>query len=101
MLVLWQSAPQTVGALGKALYLDSGTLTPLLKRLEASGLVERTRDAHDERRVLIDLTQRGQDLREAASRVPHALQEATRCTEDEARALRDLVYALIEQLPLQ
>ena len=55
MLVLWEEEPQTVGSLGARLYLDSGTLTPLLKRMEAAGLVSRTRDADDERRVLIGL----------------------------------------------
>ena len=51
MLVLWEEEPQTVGALGARLYLDSGTLTPLLKRMEAAGLVSRTRDAEDQRRL--------------------------------------------------
>ncbi|HWA61253.1 MAG TPA: MarR family transcriptional regulator, partial [Caulobacteraceae bacterium] len=59
MLVLWEGAPQTVGSLGARLYLDSGTLTPLLKRMEAAGLVIRRRDAEDERRVRIALTEKG------------------------------------------
>ncbi|HEX6913526.1 MAG TPA: MarR family transcriptional regulator [Longimicrobium sp.] len=63
MLALWERAPRSVGALGGALGLDSGTLTPLLKRLEAGGLVTRTRDAADERRVLVGLTPAGLDLR--------------------------------------
>lgn len=73
MLALWESAPRTVKALGEALQLDSGTLTPLLKRLEAAGLVTRTRDAADERRVQIDLTPAGAALRERAEGVPAAL----------------------------
>lgn len=70
MMALWETTPQTVGALGKRLSLDSGTLTPLFKRLEKLGLVERRRDPDDERRVLIDLTEKGQALREKAAGVP-------------------------------
>lgn len=73
MLALWEQAPRTVKALGQALELDSGTLTPLLKRLEAAGFVTRTRDAEDERRVQIALTQKGLALREQAADVPTAL----------------------------
>src|ERR1700761_624923 len=64
MLVLWEQEPQTVGGLGGRLYLDSGTLTPLLKRMEAAGLVVRQRDTQDERRVQIALTDKGRALRE-------------------------------------
>ncbi|WP_066687224.1 MarR family winged helix-turn-helix transcriptional regulator [Caulobacter sp. CCH9-E1] len=73
MLVLWEQSPRTVGALGDALDLDSSTLTPLLKRLEASGLVERRRDPDDERRVIVALTEKGQALREQAASVPEKL----------------------------
>jgi DNA-binding MarR family transcriptional regulator len=73
MLVLWEEEPQTVGSLGARLYLDSGTLTPLLKRMEAAGLVSRTRDADDERRVLIGLTERGRALRADALHVPETI----------------------------
>ena len=73
MLVLWEKDPQTVGALGSRLYLDSGTLTPLLKRMEVAGLVNRQRDPADERRVLIALTDAGRQLRAQASHVPDAL----------------------------
>jgi DNA-binding MarR family transcriptional regulator len=73
MLVLWEQSPRTVGALGDALDLDSSTLTPLLKRLEAGGLVERHRDPDDERRVIVALTDKGQALREQAASVPEKL----------------------------
>jgi DNA-binding MarR family transcriptional regulator len=73
MLALWERAPSTVGELGEALGLDSATLTPLLKRLEASGLVTRRRDTADERRVLVEPTAKGQALRERASSVPAAM----------------------------
>ena len=75
MLVLWERADDTVsvGDLGAQLQLDSGTLTPLLKRLEKAGLVRRDRDPADERRVLIGLTGEGLDLRERAASVPFAI----------------------------
>lgn len=73
MLVLWEQAPRTVKALGQALELDSGTLTPLLKRLDAAGFVTRARDAEDERRVQIALTAKGDALRKRAAEVPAAL----------------------------
>ncbi|MEN3793022.1 MarR family transcriptional regulator [Fulvimarina sp. MAC3] len=77
MLVLWEETQQSVSQLGERLYLDSGTLTPLLKRLEASGFVERRRDPADERRVLISLTERGRGLRAEADRMVTNLAEAT------------------------
>ena len=73
MLVLWEDAPRTVKALGQALDLDSGTLTPLLKRLEAAGFVSRRRDAQDERKVQIDLTEAGRALQAQAAEIPAAL----------------------------
>ena len=77
MVALWErDEPQTVGELGRRLHLDSGTLTPLLKRLEADGLVTRTRDAADERRVLVAVTPAGQALRRDACDVPARIASA-------------------------
>ena len=73
MLALWEHAPRTVGALGEALDLDSGTVTPLLKRLEKQDLLRRRRDPVDERRVIVELTAAGQALRARAAEVPAAL----------------------------
>ena len=73
MLVLWEGDEQTVGALGARLYLDSGTLSPLLKRMETAGLVKRQRDPTDERRVLVALTEQGRSIRERASHVPETM----------------------------
>ena len=76
MLALWaEGEAMTVGGLGDRLGLDSGTLTPLLKRLEHSGLVKRRRDPSDERRVLVSLTSAGKKLRQAAAGIPGCLQE--------------------------
>ncbi|HEX7760386.1 MAG TPA: MarR family transcriptional regulator [Caulobacteraceae bacterium] len=70
MIALWEEAPQSVGGLGRRLNLDSGTLTPLFKRLEKLGLVTRERDHQDERRVLVNLTDAGRALRARASHIP-------------------------------
>ncbi|OHV56779.1 MarR family transcriptional regulator [Pseudofrankia sp. BMG5.36] len=74
MLVLWEAPePLTVGDIGARLHLDSGTLTPLLKRLEDLGLADRTRDPADERRVLITLTEAGQAMRAKAAGIPERI----------------------------
>lgn len=93
LLVLWEEQPQTVGALGIRLYLDSGTLTPLLKRMEAAGLIARRRDPADERRVLVTLTEEGQVRRTEALHVPATLGQGydPEAIED----LRERVAALV------
>ena len=79
MLALWEHDAQTVSGLGERLALDSGTLTPLLKRLEAQGQVRRERDADDERRVIVRLTDAGRKLKIAARSVPQAIGRASGC----------------------
>jgi len=98
MLVLWETRPHSVGSLGAALHLDSGTLTPLLKRMETAGLVTRARDAGDERRVMIDLTEQGAALREAAASVPETLARGLELSGPALEALRDSVQALVAAL---
>lgn len=91
MLALWEaSTPMPVGGLASRIGLDTGTLTPLLKRLEQAGFIERRRDDADERRVLITLTARGKALQEKAAHVPGCLQEVLQLDIDieTARALR-------------
>jgi DNA-binding MarR family transcriptional regulator len=88
MLVLWEDGDQPVKKLGERLRLDSGTLSPLLKRLEAAGLVRRERSARDERSVEVRLTEEGAALRERAVEVPRRIVAATGCDVDEIRALR-------------
>lgn len=73
MLVLWEQGPVTVKALGERLLLESGTLSPLLQRLERRRLVRKAQDAEDARRVLVSLTARGEALRAEAAQVPEAL----------------------------
>jgi len=101
MLVLWEKSPRTVGELGDALRLDSATLTPLIKRLEAAGYVTRQRDAADERRVLIAPTPGGQALRERAAGVPHAMRCQLPIETEELVALRSILDQLNQTQAVQ
>ncbi|WP_133609539.1 MarR family transcriptional regulator [Aquabacterium commune] len=98
MLVLWERDDHTVLELGELLQLDSGTLTPLLKRMEAAGWVSRQRDATDERRVRISLTPQGAALRERAEGVPEAIFCQAGMAIDEMSSLRRQLHALRQQL---
>jgi DNA-binding MarR family transcriptional regulator len=98
MLALWEHAPSTIGALGEALGLDSATLTPLLKRMEASGLVTRRRDAADERRVLVEPTAKGQTLRAHMKDVSAALACSVPLGAGEAKALHATLTHLVAGL---
>ena len=98
MLVLWEGDGITVSQLGQRLALDSGTLTPLLKRLEASGLLQRLRDSADERRVLLQLSREGRALKRKALAVPAAIACAAGCELDELASLTARLKALREQL---
>src|SRR5437773_10980049 len=80
MLVLWERDGVPVKGIGERLLLDSGTLTPLLKRLEAAELIKRTRSTEDERQVLIALTAQGQALKEKARAVPQAILASSACS---------------------
>src|SRR6202011_5003219 len=84
--------------LGEGLFLDSGTLTPLLKRLEAAELIKRTRSTEDERQVLIALTARGQALKEKARTVPQAILAASACSLTELSAMKNDLVALRDRL---
>jgi DNA-binding MarR family transcriptional regulator len=96
MLVLWEDpdSSRTVGELGERLHLDSGTLTPLLKRLTAMGYVTRSRDAHDERRVLVSLTPEGTALRDRLAAVPESFLACLGIDAPGAETLRDQLTAL-------
>ena len=95
MMVLWAEREISVKLLGQRLYLDSGTLTPLLKSLEAKGFVTRTRSESDERIVLVRLTDAGFALQEKALSVPAGMRSCMRLTEDEAATLYKLLYKLL------
>lgn len=98
MLVLWERDGLMVSELGERLYLDSGTLTPLLKRLEASGYISRVRDANDERRVNITLTPSGRKLKTRAAKIPGCILSASQCALPELVALTNQVQSLRQRL---
>jgi DNA-binding MarR family transcriptional regulator len=94
MVLLWEQDDQTVGSLGEKLFLESSTLTPLLKRLEALGHVKRTRDPVDERQVRVRLTDKGRAMREKARGIPDCILEASGLEIDELRRLQSELVAL-------
>ncbi|XVQ08235.1 MarR family winged helix-turn-helix transcriptional regulator [Spirillospora sp. CA-255316] len=98
MLTLWESDGPTVKELGARLRLDSGTLSPLVKRMEAAGLVERRRGRSDERSVSVHLTRRGAGLRERAAELPLRIMEATGLDVDDLRTLHALLGRVTERL---
>jgi DNA-binding MarR family transcriptional regulator len=98
MLVLWESEPLTVSRLGERLHLDSGTISPLLKRLESAGLVSRTRRPADERSVEVALTTAGRELRSRARHVPEAVGGCIAGTPQEYRDARDQLTALLDRV---
>ena len=98
LLVLWEQDDVQVSRIGERLHLDSGTLTPLLKRLEASQLVRRTRDCDDERRVRITLTEQGRALRMRAQQVPACMQSRSQLDLSQIAALRQQLQGLRAQL---
>ncbi|KQP12709.1 MarR family winged helix-turn-helix transcriptional regulator [Pseudorhodoferax sp. Leaf267] len=98
MLALWERDGLSVSELGERLFLDSGTLTPLLKRLEAAGLIARIRAVEDERRVHISLTAEGRKLKARAARIPGCVLAASQCSVAEIQALTQQVRALRERL---
>ena len=96
MLVLWEKESVTVKELGEALYLDSGTLTPLLKKMEAKGLLYRRRSEEDERNLIVSLTDAGRALKDRALSVPRQMAGCVRLEPEEAEELYRLLYKLLK-----
>lgn len=94
MLVLWEADGLMVSEIGERLFLDSGTLTPLLKRLESSGLISRQRDAEDERRVRVKLTAEGRILKQQAADIPACVAAQTQCDSPELLSLGQRIKTL-------
>lgn len=88
MLLLWENDAVTVNALGERLFLDSATLTPLLKRLQAMGLITKQRDSHDQRQVVLSLTATGHELKTKALSIPNAVMCSTGCSPTQAQQLK-------------
>jgi MarR family transcriptional regulator, organic hydroperoxide resistance regulator len=98
MLVLWERDGLMVSELGERLFLDSGTLTPLLKRLESAGLIARIRAVEDERRVHITLTAEGRKLKARAQKIPGCIRSASQCSIGELMQLKQQLRDLRTQL---
>ncbi len=98
MLVLWEQESISVKSLGDRLYLDSGTLSPLLKRLEARGLVQKERSGADERQVFVSITQKGRALRAKALSVPQEMQRRLSFSSGDAQSLALLLQKLLFSL---
>ncbi len=98
LLTLWEQDGLPLRAIGERLGLDSGTLTPLLRRMEESGLVTRTRDAEDERQVHISLTAKGKRLEAKVQSFPASIGAAASCSSAELQALRNLLFTLRDDL---
>jgi len=98
MVTLWEEDGQTVGGIGEKLFLESSTLTPLLKRLEAAGFIQRIRSKEDERQVLIHLTGEGVALKKKAASIPACVLDATEQTAEELTRLKAEIITLREAL---
>ncbi len=95
MMVLWEKREVTSKEIGERLHLDSGTLTPVIKKLEEKGFVTRSRCAEDERNLLVTLTDAGLDLRQRAEPIPERVGACVRLTPEDAKALYGLLYRLL------
>ena len=95
MMVLWERQSVTVKELGDCLYLDSGTLTPLLKKMEAKGLLSRARSARDERNLIVTITGAGEALKERAVQVPALIAQCSPLEPQEAMTLYRLLYKML------
>ncbi|MGA2548874.1 MAG: MarR family transcriptional regulator [Burkholderiaceae bacterium] len=98
MLVLWEQDDLMVSEIGAKLYLDSATLTPLLKRMQTQGLISRARGRVDERQVIISLTQEGRQLKRQAAEMPLKLLQSSGCSIEEIGSLKEGLEAFREKL---
>ena len=96
MIVMWEEKSITVKELGKRLYLDSGTLTPLLKKMEAKGLLTRKRSFEDERNLIVTVTEEGERLKEMADGVPEKILACSEISLEEAVTLRALLLKILK-----
>lgn len=97
MMILWDKKELNVKELGQCLYLDSGTLTPLLKKLEAKGLVVRKRSTQDERNLIVSITEDGEKLKEQAINVPTQIAQCVNLEPEEAIELHRILYKILNK----
>ena len=95
MMVLWEKKSVNVKTLGECLYLDSGTLTPVLKKLESKGYINRERSNEDERNLVVTITKEGEDLRDKAISIPTKMGTCVKLSPEEVKCLYDLLYKII------
>ena len=96
MMVMWEHKSISVKDMGRLLYLDSGTLTPMLKKMEKAGLISRRRSEKDERMVIVSITERGEALQEKAAEIPSKMAECVTLDNDEAMQLYILLHKLMK-----
>lgn len=96
MMVLWENKQMSVKELGEKLYLDSGTLTPLLKRLEQKGLLTRQRDSRDERILMVNITKTGEKLKEQAVEVPQKMMGCVSLEAEDAKNLYRILHQMMD-----
>lgn len=98
MMVMWDKKEMNVKSLGESLYLDSGTLTPVLKKLESKGYITRQRSKDDERNLCVSITKEGEALREKALHIPQQISKCVNLEPEEAKQLYQLLYKVLKQL---
>ena len=98
MMVLWEQGSSSVNSLGDRLFLDSGTLSPMLKNLEAKGYVTRNRSKEDERTLIVSVTPKGMELRDKALSVPRKIATCVNLSPEKGKLLYDLLYEILGQL---
>lgn len=96
MMIMWEEKEVTAAHLGERLHLDSGTLTPMLKKMEQGGLITRQRSSVDERNLVVSITQQGEDLRRKALKVPAQMAQCVNLTAEEAVTLYGLLYKILD-----
>ncbi len=98
MMVMWEVKQINVKELGKKLFLDSGTLTPLLKKLESKDYVKRERSKHDERNLIVTITEKGEALKSKAVDIPEKVSACMTLSEDKAKALYSVLYEILDSM---
>ena len=96
MMILWDKKELNVKELGACLYLDSGTLTPLLKKLEAKGFIMRQRSKTDERNLIVTITEAGENLKEQAVKIPEQIAQCVNLEPEEAMMLHRILYKILQ-----
>ena len=98
MMVMWDKRQMNVKTLGKCLFLDSGTLTPVLKKLENKGYIKRSRMEKDERNLIVSITEKGDKLKEKAKSVPEEMGKCVKLSSDEAMNLYRILYKILDNI---